>query len=293
MTRQDSSSVSTTQIPAWEWDETLYLGSASYYARGRMPYSSQLVSALAKTLKLTGAERLLDCGCGPGSLTLLLAPLVAEAVGIDADAEMIAQARLAAETAGISNVSWRTLRAEKLPAGLGQFSIITFAQSIHWMQQHVVAEAVRGMLTRNGACIHIFATTHQGTADAANLPRPMPPRAQIAELITRYLGPTRRAGQGLMPSPTYDTATAMRAAGFEGPHRVELPDGEVRLRTEDEIVASVFSLSSAAPHLFGGRVTEFERELRALLRATAPDGQFAERMRGGAFEVWRPGGRGE
>lgn len=289
MTHQDSSSVPASQIPGWEWDETLYQGSAPYYLRGRMPYSSRLLTALAEEVKLTGAERLLDCGCGPGSLTLLLAPLVAEAVGIDADADMIAQAKLAGEAAGIRNVTWRTLRAEKLPAGLGQFSIITFAQSIHWMRQDVVAKAVGEMLTRDGACVHIFAITHEGTPDAEDLPRPAPPRAQIAELIARYLGPVRRAGQGQMPSPTYDTATAMRAAGFKGPHRVEVPDGEVCLRTEDEIVASVFSLSSAAPHLFGKRVTEFEQELRVMLHATAQHGQFAERMRGGAFDVWRPG----
>lgn len=273
----------------WEWDKTLYQGSAPYYLRGRMPYSSQLLTALQEELELNRAGRLLDCGCGPGSLTLLLAPLVAEAVGIDADADMIAQAKFAAEAAGVCNLTWRTLRAEELPAGLGQFSLITFAQSIHWMRQDVVAEAVRAMLTQDGACVHIFATTHEGTLDARDLPRTAPPRAQIAKLIARYLGPVRRAGQQLMPRPTYDTATAMRAAGFAAPHRVELPGGEVYLRTEDEIVASVFSLSSAAPHLFGQQVTEFERELRALLHATAPDGQFAERTHGAAFDVWRPG----
>lgn len=54
------------------------------------------------------------------------------------------------------------------------------------------------------------------------------------------------------------------------------------------MVASVFSLSFAAPHLFGDRVGAFERDLRALLRAESPDGQFAERMREVAVEIWRP-----
>jgi hypothetical protein len=80
----------------------------------------------------------------------------------------------------------------------------------------------------------------------------------------------------------------MRAAGFAGPLRVEVDDVAVFERSEDEIVASVFSLSSAAPHLFGDRVGEFERDLRSLLRTIAPDGQFAEQMRNTAFEVWRP-----
>ena len=58
-------------------------------------------------------------------------------------------------------------------------------------------------------------------------------------------------------------------------------------RSEDDVVASVFSLSSAAPHLFGDRLAEFEAELRDLLRATSPDGRFAERQREIALDVWR------
>lgn len=280
--------VSTPRNQGWEWDETLYRGSARYYAQGRVPYPPELAQALAAELALDGTGRLLDCGCGPGSLTLLLAPLVAEAVGIDADSDMIAAGAQAASAAGIANVTWRQLRAENLPAGLGTFRLVTFAQSVHWMEQRVVAQAVRGMLTSDGACVHVFGTTHQGEPGDDELPRPRPPRAEITGLIRKYLGPEPRAGRGVLPhGPAAYGAGLMRAAGFEGPVRVEPGRPTVYLRTEDEIVASVFSLSGATPHLFGDRVGEFERDLRALLRATAPDGQFAERMRACSFELWR------
>lgn len=281
--------VSGTGASDWEWDKTLYRGSAAYYATGRVPYPAELARAMSTELGLDGTGRLLDCGCGPGSLTLVLAPLVGEAIGIDADADMIAQARQAAKRAAASNVSLLQLRAEELPAGLGEFRVVTFAQSFHWVDRHVVAKAVRSMLTPGGACVHVFATTHEGVPGDDELASPRPPRSQIAELITRYLGSVRRAGQGSLPDgPPSDTARAMRAAGFEGPQQVDLPGGEVRARTEDEVVASVFSLSSAAPHLFGDRLGEFERDLRALLRVTSADGHFAERMRGSAFDIWRP-----
>jgi hypothetical protein len=39
--------------------------------------------------------------------------------------------------------------------------------------------------------------------------------------------------------------------------------------------AEVFSNSSSAPHLFGDRLDDFERDLRALLEAAADDGRFA------------------
>jgi SAM-dependent methyltransferase len=272
----------------FEWDETLYRGSAPYYAEGRVPYPAQLADTLAAALSLDGTRRLLDCGCGPGSLTLLLAPLFADVVGIDADAEMIDQARAAARHAGAANVSWRRLRAEELPAGLGEFGVVTFAQSFHWVDQPVVARTVRRMLAPDGACVFVYATTHEGVADGGGLPWPQPPRAQIAELIAAYLGPVRRAGQSLLTGGLSDDDTlVMQAAGFAGPQRLEVP-GEVHERTEDQVVASVFSLSSAAPHLFGDGLASFESELRSLLRTVSPDGRFAERMREIAADVWRP-----
>ena len=86
----------------FEWDETLYAGSAAYYATGRVPYPAELAEVMTARLSLDRSGRLLDCGCGPGSLTLLLAPLFSEAVGIDADPDMIARASAEAERTGRS-----------------------------------------------------------------------------------------------------------------------------------------------------------------------------------------------
>lgn len=95
----------------WSWDPSLYSGSAAYYSRGRVPYPNTVADCLAAALHLDGSGRLLDVGCGPGSLTLLLAPMFGEATGIDADPDMLREAsRLAAE-AGVRNVSWRLLLA--------------------------------------------------------------------------------------------------------------------------------------------------------------------------------------
>lgn len=271
----------------FQWDETLYLGAAAYYAIGRVPYPPELAEALTGELGLDGSGRLLDCGCGPGSLTLLLAPLFAEAVGIDADEGMVEQAAAAAAKAGVGNASFRRLRAEELPAGLGEFRLVTFAQAFHWVDQQTVARAVRRMLTDDGACVLVFASTHEGVPGDDELPRPRPPRSLIAGLIDAYLGSRRRAGQGIRPGRLPGGRGPLAGAGFVLARQFEVGGG-VRLRSEDEVVASVFSLSFAAPHLFGDRVGAFERDLRALLRAESPDGQFAERMREVAVEIWRP-----
>jgi hypothetical protein len=209
-------------------------------------------------------------------LTHLLAAHVAEAVGIDADAGMV----LEAESGAAANERFQQLRAEELPAGLGMFSVITFAQSFHWLDRHSIASIAHAMLDPGGAVVHVGATTHEGDGNV--------PRDEIGSLVRAYLGPERRAGAGTLLAGTPGGEDEVFAsAGFTGPTRIDLPAGAVLERSEDDVVASVFSLSSAAPHLFGDRLGAFESDLRGILRRASPDGRFHERVRDVGVRVWR------
>ena len=105
------------------------------------------------------------------------------------------------------------------------------------------------------------------------------PPAELAQ--TEVLEPVRQHWDGRA------TAAIHLPVGFGAHHwRIEVGGGPVE-RTTDEVVASVFSLSSSTPHLFGDRRPEFERELRGLLDAASPAGVFSEQMRGVAASVWR------
>ena len=179
---------------------------------------------LATALDLDGSGRLLEVGCGPGSLTLLLAPHFAEAIGVDADHAMLVEAARLAAAQQVHNVRWRHLRAEELPADLPRARVVTFAQSFHWMERRRVAAAVRTMLVPGGAVVHVSATTHEGVVPDIALPHPRPPRPALAELVRQYLGPQRRAGQWVRPEIPSDGEedAAYRAAGFSGP-RFDVP----------------------------------------------------------------------
>jgi SAM-dependent methyltransferase len=243
--------------------DELYAGSAEHYVRGRMPYPDGIPDVLG----LAGSERLLDVGCGPGSLTNLLAPHVAEAVGVDASAEMV---DVAARTAA-PNTLFLRLCAEELPAGLGQFDLVTLAQSFHWFETDEVARTLHAMLAPGGRLVHVGATTHEGDGNV--------PRKEIRALVEHWVGADPRVKTG-------DHRAIFDRVGFRNRREIDIERDETIERSEDDVVSSVLSLSYAAPHLFGGRLAEFEAALRALLRAGGP---YYERPRAITLTIWDGG----
>jgi SAM-dependent methyltransferase len=196
--------------------------------------------------------------------------LFAEAVGIDADADMV---RVAARGAA-KNERFVQLRAETLPAGLGTFDVITLAQSFHWFAHDEVAETLHGMLAPDGTLVFVGATTHEGDGNV--------PRAEIAALVVRWLGRDKRAGQGFRGFRE-DPKDVLARTRLRNRRDIEVERDETIDRSEDAIVASVFSQSYSAPHLFGERVGEFEAELRALLHGCGP---FYEQPRSITLSLW-------
>jgi ubiquinone/menaquinone biosynthesis C-methylase UbiE len=72
---------------------------------------------------LRAGMRLIDCGCGPGSITADLAHAVApgEAIGIDLREDALARGRTLARERGITNVAFRAASVYQLPYADGSF----------------------------------------------------------------------------------------------------------------------------------------------------------------------------
>ena len=177
--------VDTDAVP---YDPTIYLGSAAHYRYGRPAYSPELEAALTRAAGLDGSGRLIDAGCGPGVLTVRLAHLFEQAVGLDPDADMLAEGRRAAEEKGITNIRWVRGLAEDLPAvAPGSYKLVTFGQSFHWTDEQRVAETVYDMLAPGGVLALIVHTV-------AGRPRPPDPGVppiphdEIKALVEKYLG---------------------------------------------------------------------------------------------------------
>ena len=277
---------------SWKWDESLFAGAARYYEQGRPPYAPGLADAFAGQLALDGQGRLLDVGCGPGTVALLLAAHFQAVVGLDPDAGMLDRAALRAARLDIENASWVCQRAEALPAGLGSFRAVTFAASFHWMDRPLVASAVARMLDPGGAVVQIDAPGYrpdelEAETRRGSLPFPPPPDAAIDQLRRDYLGPDRRAGLGIRNTSPSGEDLVFQQAGFLPADVVIVPDQRAVERTADDIVALVFSVSSTAPGLFGDRLEDFEKDVRRVLALTSPARRFSVRLPDNRLRIWR------
>jgi SAM-dependent methyltransferase len=256
------------------YDPTIYLGSAVHYRYGRPAYSPELEDALTRETGLDGTGRLLDAGCGPGILTIRLAHLVEQAVGLDPDADMLDAGRLAAGKKKIPNIRWVRGLAEDLPeVAPGPYRLVTFGTSFHWTDEQRVAETSYDMLEPGGA-LALIRHTVTGRPRPADPGAPAIPHEEIKALVAKYLGSTQRAGQSTAPEPTHRFEDVLARTRFGVPRQFFVPGIPDLLRDSESVLSGYLSMSFSAPHLFGDRLDEFAAEVRALLANRSADGMF-------------------
>lgn len=95
-------------------------------------------------------DELLDIACGPGSLTLELAPHVARATGLDITPAMLDQARAAQARSGATNVEWIEGDAAHIPFPDGAFSLVTSSAAFHHFEEPAAILAEMARVCRSG-----------------------------------------------------------------------------------------------------------------------------------------------
>ena len=92
--------------------------------------------------------------------------------------------------------------------------------------------------------------------------------------MEKYLGSTKRVGQGIAPVRTHRFEDVLVRTRFGAPRAVFVPGIPDLIRDSESVVSGYFSLAISAPHLYGDRVDDFAGEVRELLASRSPEGLF-------------------
>lgn len=241
---------------------TVFSQAAPFY-RFRAPYAPDAFTHIQTVFRLDPHSRVLDLGCGPGTVTIPLARMVGAVVAVDPCAEMIEEGRTHA--AGYTNIRWLHTRAEDVTDGIGRFHLATMGQSFHWMDRDRVLRQLARIIEPGGglALINPGRRRPQESWEAA-----------VHELIARYI-PDQKRHPSKHAEPEHEPSLR-RSACFS-----EFSAHEYSLDFERDIAAIigyVYSSSTSPKSAFGERAETFERKLEDMLLRMNPAGVFKERV---------------
>jgi ubiquinone/menaquinone biosynthesis C-methylase UbiE len=151
--------------------------------------------------------RVLDVGCGPGTITVDLAARVvpAEVVGIDTSEEVIEAARQAAEEAGCGNVTFMTGDVAAVDAPDSSFDVVHAHQLLQHLPDPIAALTEMRRVLRPGGLVAVRDSDYASFCWAPTDPR-LDRWLQLYHRITEHNGAQADAGRWL---PAW-----VRAAGF-------------------------------------------------------------------------------
>jgi hypothetical protein len=132
---------------------------------------------------------------------------------------------------------------------------------------------VYDMLEPGGALALIAHIVEGRPAPPSPGPPPIP-HTEIEPLVEKYLGSTKRAGQGVAPVRTHRFEDVLVHTRFGRPEVVFVPGIPDLVRDSESVLSGYFSFSWSAPHLFGQRVGDFADDMRELLASRSDDGVF-------------------
>lgn len=259
----------------------IFQSTAAHYARYRIPYPAFLTDTVVGLAhRHTAAPRMVDLGCGPGPVSLVLASKGVDMIGIDPSSEMLATARKQATDSGLL-VDWRQGTGETIAdqRGVDDLSGAVIADAFHWMDRPRVLGQLDRVVAPGGfvavLCSH-----------AIGAPRPWW-HDVIATVRARYVGRVPAAGIGQdYVVPQGDHQALLRASAFTQTAVIRT-EHTVRY-TLEELVGVQFTYAYSSLALLGDKAEAFAEDLRRSLLAVEPSGAFEADVTAALILGWRP-----
>ncbi len=227
----------------------------------REPYPPKFFETVAARLALTKKTRLLDVGCGPGSLAIGFARFVGSCTAVDPEPAMLKAARAAAAEAKL-DITFMDTGIEDLDAGSGSFDLVTIGRALHWFPR----EAALTVLERIAAPGGRIAICGSAVTDA-----PVNAWATTFKAVRRAWSPDYDESRYKLDLDQWFAASRFRKLDeirVEYRHRVRVP----------ELVGRAVSFSPSSPAVLGERRPQFEAEIEAAVATYANAGSVEEEL---------------
>ena len=249
-----------------------YRSTVPFYVKYRPRYPPELLDRVADVLALDGRGRLLDLGCGPGTVAIALAARFEEVVGLDPEPAMLEAARREAATSGVS-VTLVLGTDGDLGPHLGRFRVVTLGRSFHWMDEARTLTVLDPMVVAEGGVVLLRMFNPDVPENAW--------RARWTAVRRRYSAkarPLRAEGTGGEASLRDSAFSAITRLSHRWSRRLPI----------DDLVGRALAMSSTSPAALGERRRVFEADLRRALAPDAVDGFVEEVLNAEALVARRP-----
>ncbi len=251
-------------------DKTLFSGTHKFYSDFRPGIPSEVVKAISDFFSLKSDDHVLDLGCGTGQVAFAFSDFCEGYTGLDPDCYLLEEAKRT--TKKISNkidLEWFHSSAEDIPSlyhKLGEYKIVTFARSFHWMDKERVLKCIKPMVLPDGGIAIISDGSLWAGVETW--------QAIVKRIIQKYLGEKRKAGQGTFKESNEPWEDLIQRSPFGEVHVERIP--VKREWTSDGIVGWLYSSTFAKPAYFGKNVGKFENEVRTALKKLNTQEVFLE-----------------
>jgi SAM-dependent methyltransferase len=234
--------------------------SANSYDRFMGRYSSLLAAQLADFAAVSGEQRVLDVGCGPGALTAELVGRVgADRVSaVDPSEPFVLAARERHPGVRVQRAS-----AERLPFGDDAFDASLAQLVVHFMAEPAAGLAEMARVTASGGVVAASVWDH----GSGHGPLTLFWRA------ARELDPTVEDESGRAGARAGDLARLLRGAGLRGVEETAHLVNVEHPSFEDWWEPFTLGVGPAGAHVAGLNARE-QAELRKLCEERAPAGRF-------------------
>ena len=233
---------------------------ASTYERYREPYPPEFFAAIADRLAVSGNERLIDLGTGPGVIALGMAPHVGSVLGVDPEPSMLSEAEANAARRGVA-LPLLAGRAEDLPAELGTFDIVTIGRALHWMDRPAALAVLDRILAKDGAILIIG--TIAGTGEDN------PWRGTMTEVLHSW-NPDAHGRWDHVYNGWWDGSPFGEMEAILHPFQQPV--------TPDWLFKRALTRSSTSAAILGDRIEACREELLAALTPFFPEGERMETL---------------